>query len=144
MSTPITSALVVCVAAAGLAAGALFLEADDDNSSPPGTAPAPAADGSTGGNGGYGGGAGGETPAPAGASLEISGFQFGSVAVDGGGQVDVQNRDSAPHTVTADDGGFDTGVDGGSSGSFTAPAQPGTYSFHCEIHPDMSGSLTVR
>lgn len=141
MSTPITSALVVCVAAAGLAAGALFLEADDDDTASPGAAPAPAADDSS---GGYGGGGGGETPSPAGASLEISGFQFGAVTADGGGQVAVQNRDSAPHTVTADDGGFDAGVEGGSSGSFTAPAQPGTYSFHCEIHPDMSGTITVR
>lgn len=143
MSTPITSALVVCVAAAGVAAGALFIQADDDDSSP---ASPPVAAAETGSGGGYGDSGGDAAPtAAAGASLEISGFQFGAVEVAAGGQVSVSNRDSAPHTVTADDGAFDAGeVSGGSTGSFTAPGQPGTYQFHCEIHPDMSGTLTVR
>jgi plastocyanin len=143
-SSPITGALVVCVAAAGIAVGALVLE--------PGGSPAPAAGGAAPAptaapaGGGYGtpaGGTGGGA-APAGGSLEISGFQFGAASVGAGGQVTVSNRDGAPHTVTSDDGAFDSGqVGGGSTGAFVAPGQPGTYSFHCEIHPDMSGTLTV-
>lgn len=144
MSTPITSALVVCVAAAGVAAGALFIQADDGGSPSSTTPPAAAAD-SSGDSGGYGDDDGGAAPTASGASLEISGFQFAAVEVAAGGQVSVSNRDSAPHTVTADDGAFDAGqVSGGSTGAFTAPGQPGTYEFHCEIHPDMSGTLTVR
>jgi plastocyanin len=150
MNSTITGSLVVCIAAAGVAAGALFLEPGDDS---PAAAPAPAAnvnantDTDTGG--GYGADSGssdqGATATAAPASLEISGFQFGAVAVGAGGQVAVDNRDGAPHTVTADDGDFDSGqVDGGSTAAFVAPAQPGTYDFHCEIHPDMSGTLTVR
>jgi plastocyanin len=144
-TTPITGSLVVCVAAASLAAGALLLDAGDDSpAAAPASSAAPAADGGYGSSG----------PAPAGGDaassggavpLEISGFQFASVAVDAGGQVSVANRDSAPHTVTADDGSFDSGeVDGGSAAAIAAPEAPGTYEFHCEIHPDMSGTLTVR
>lgn len=156
MNSNITGALVVCVAAAGVAAGALFLEPGDDS---PAAAPAsavtpaaPAANTDTNTNsdgGGYGsrdgGSDGNATASVAPASLEISGFRFGSVEVAAGGQVAVDNRDGAPHTVTADDGDFDSGqVSGGSTAAFVAPAQPGTYDFHCEIHPDMSGTLTVR
>jgi plastocyanin len=148
-SSTITGALVVCVAAAGIAVGALVLEPADSS---PGTTAAPAAGGAAPATatpapagGGYGNESAGSTPAaPAGGSLEISGFQFGAATVGAGGQVSVNNRDGAPHTVTADDGGFDSGqVDGGSTGAFAAPGQPGTYTFHCEIHPDMSGTLTV-
>lgn len=146
-NSTITGALVVCVAAAGVAAGALFLEPGDDT---PAAAPAPAANVNTNTDtgGGYGADSGSSdegatTAAPA--SLEISGFQFGPAEVGAGGQVTVDNRDGAPHTVTADDGDFDSGqVSGGTAGAFVAPAQPGAYDFHCEIHPDMSGTLTVR
>lgn len=144
MSTPITSALVVCVAAAGVAAGALFIQADDDDTSPS-PPPVAAAETGSGGYGNDGAGADGAPTTASGASLEISGFQFAAVEVASGGQVSVSNRDSAPHTVTADDGAFDAGeVSGGSTGAFTAPGEPGTYQFHCDIHPDMSGTLTVR
>jgi len=142
-STPITGALVVCVAAAGVAAGALFLDAGGSPapSSPTGqpNGPTQAAATDDGGYGSSGGGGGGQA---AGATLEISGFQFGAVTVDPGGTVNVSNRDSAPHTVTG--GAFDSGqVDGGGSTSFTAPGEPGSYDFQCQIHPEMSGTLTV-
>jgi plastocyanin len=146
-TTPITGSLVVCVAAASLAAGALLLDAGDDS---PAAAPASSGAPAAGGYGSSGTAPAGDATADGAASngavpLEISGFQFGSVAVDAGGQVTVANRDSAPHTVTADDGSFDSGeVDGGSAGSIAAPQAAGTYEFHCEIHPDMSGTLTVR
>lgn len=140
------------MAAAGIAVGALVLEPGDSSPAAPaagGAAPAAASPAPAGG-GGYGssddgGGAAPAAPAaPAGGSLEISGFQFGTTTVGAGGQVTVSNRDGAPHTVTADDGAFDSGqVAGSSTGAFAAPGQPGTYSFHCEIHPDMSGTLTV-
>ena len=54
------------------------------------------------------------------------------------------NEDDAPHTVTADDGeSFESGVLGeGGTFELTAPA-PGTYEYHCEVHPFMVGTLTV-
>lgn len=148
MNTPITGALVVCVAAAGVAAGALFLEAQDPASPTPPQAPAGEVQpqgAPTDRGGGYGAsGDGGDSAAAAGASLEISGFQFGSTSVGAGGQVTVNNRDSASHTVTANGGEFDTGeVSGGAASTFVAPGESGTFEFRCEIHPDMAGTLTV-
>ena len=54
------------------------------------------------------------------------------------------NGDEAPHTVTADDGAsFESGVlEQGGTFELTAPA-PGTYRYHCEVHPFMTGTLTV-
>jgi plastocyanin len=46
------------------------------------------------------------------------------------------------HTVTADDGAFDSGRRGG--GEFHhAFDRPGTYGYHCQIHPGMKGAVTV-
>ncbi|HEV7864814.1 MAG TPA: plastocyanin/azurin family copper-binding protein [Acidimicrobiia bacterium] len=46
------------------------------------------------------------------------------------------------HTVTADDGSFDSGkmTDGEFKHAFD---KPGTYGYHCSIHPDMKGMVTV-
>jgi plastocyanin len=83
--------------------------------------------------------------APA-ASIGIAGFDFEQpVTVKAGQLVQVPNSDSAPHTLSATDGSFDTGnIDGGQTGSFTAPTVPGTYEFFCRLHPSMTGTLTVE
>jgi plastocyanin len=53
------------------------------------------------------------------------------------------NKDIAPHTATATDGSFDTGIiNVGSSGSAIAKAQ-GTIPYRCTIHPWMNGVLQV-
>ncbi|MBV8690383.1 MAG: hypothetical protein JOZ37_13300 [Actinobacteria bacterium] len=55
----------------------------------------------------------------------------------------VVNKDSAPHTLTADDLSFDTKtIDGNATGEFTAPG-PGTYKIHCIVHPFMTAELKV-
>ena len=56
------------------------------------------------------------------------------------------NIDSTPHTATADDGSFDTGIiNGGSSGSAIISANSGTtvIPYHCSVHPEMRGTLQV-
>ena len=54
------------------------------------------------------------------------------------------NMDAEAHTVTADGaGGFDVTVAPGQTATFTAPAAPGTYPFHCTYHSQMTGSLVV-
>lgn len=85
-------------------------------------------------------------PAPADAEITIEGFAFGGTTVVAPGQsVVVENLDSAPHTVTARDGSFDTGtIDGGGSTTLTLPTEPGTYEFFCAIHPSMVASVTVQ
>ena len=53
------------------------------------------------------------------------------------------NRGNTPHTVTSDDGLFDSeALNPGESFMFTFP-EAGTFSYHCEIHPFMTGSVTV-
>jgi plastocyanin len=65
------------------------------------------------------------------------------VVVQVGGKVTWQNEDTAPHTATADDGSFDTGtIDKGKLGSATFK-EPGTFTYHCEIHPTMHGTVEV-
>ena len=54
------------------------------------------------------------------------------------------NIDDTPHTATADDGSFDTGIiNGGSSGSILIGASTGmsTIPYHCNVHPEMRGTL---
>jgi plastocyanin len=78
-------------------------------------------------------------------AITISGFAFGApVTVTPGAKVTVRNADSAPHTVTAAGGAFDTRtIAPGATASFVAPSKPGTYRFACGIHPSMTGSLVV-
>ncbi|MBI3859090.1 MAG: cupredoxin domain-containing protein [Thaumarchaeota archaeon] len=53
------------------------------------------------------------------------------------------NQDSAPHTVTARDGSFDShNLDSGESFTYTF-TQPGTYHYYCEYHPWMEGTVYV-
>ena len=142
MNSRITGSLVVCVAAAGVAVGALVLEPDDSPAPAASTAPTSAGEVP----GGYGSGddAGAVASGPDGATLEIRGFTFAATSVAPGGQVTVDNGDTASHTVTAEGGEFDSGeVAGGGTTSFQAPDEAGTYGFACEIHPDMTGILTV-
>jgi plastocyanin len=89
--------------------------------------------------------AGGSSVAPS--AITISNFKFspGTLRVKDGARIKVANDDSAPHTVTADDGhSFDSGtVDSGASTTVQAPAA-GTYAYHCTIHPFMKGKLVVQ
>ena len=64
-------------------------------------------------------------------------------SVSPGATVTVHNLDGLAHTVTADGGDFDSPAPAGNS-SFTAPTKPGSYPFHCSIHPEMHGTLVVK
>ena len=78
-------------------------------------------------------------------TVSIKNFAFNppSITVAPGTTVPWTNNDSAPHTVTADDGSFDSEtLQPGQSFSHTFQS-PGTIAYHCEIHPSMKGSVTV-
>ena len=80
-------------------------------------------------------------------TVNIQNFSFGSgtLTVKAGTKVTWVNRDPVPthHTATADGGAFNTGqLSTGASGSYTF-ATPGTYTYHCEIHNYMTGTITV-
>jgi plastocyanin len=65
--------------------------------------------------------------------------------VRAGMTVSVTNDDRAPHTLTdrASARAFDSGtVKGGATGSVTF-VKPGTYTYFCEFHPYMKGSVSV-
>ena len=117
----VTGSLLVCCVAALVSIGALVVSAG-------GSAPAsPAA----------------PTTGPVG-RLDIQGFAFSSLHVAPGETVLVANHDGVAHTVTADDGAFDSGnVPGGGAMRFVAPHRPGNYQFICTIHPSMRGQLVV-
>ncbi len=70
-------------------------------------------------------------------------YQPDPVVIQAGGKVIWQNQDTAPHTATADDGSFDTGtIEKGKIGSETFK-EPGTFTYFCEIHPTMHGTVEV-
>jgi plastocyanin len=79
------------------------------------------------------------------ATITISGFSFGRpITIVVGDTVRVTNDDPFNHTWTADDGSFGSGgLSTGESYDFTFEA-PGVYPFHCSIHRDMTGSVTVE
>jgi plastocyanin len=55
----------------------------------------------------------------------------------------VTNTDAASHTWTAVDGSFDSGtLAEGDSFEFVFDG-PGTFEYFCNIHPSMTGSVTV-
>ncbi len=79
------------------------------------------------------------------AKVEIEDFAYhpDPVTIEEGGKVIWINRDSTPHTATAEDGSFDTGtLEEGKLKSETFK-QPGTYTYVCSIHPQMHGTVEV-
>lgn len=67
-------------------------------------------------------------------------------SVSGDSTITWNNIDDSPHTATADDGSFDTGIiNGGSSGSALISTSTGTRTipYHCNVHPEMRGTLQV-
>jgi plastocyanin len=72
-------------------------------------------------------------------------FAPGAPDVLPGEAVTWTNISERTHTVTADDGSFDSGdLTSGATFAVTAPAAPGTYMYHCRIHAGMTGELDVR
>ena len=53
------------------------------------------------------------------------------------------NRDSAPHTATAEDDSFDTGTLAEGKIGSQSFKEPGTYPYICTIHPTMKGTVEV-
>ena len=88
----------------------------------------------------------GDDGAAAPGTIVAEDFSLTDVTAGPGDELVLDNQGSAPHTATADDGAFDLGrVDGGATSEpATAPEEPGSYPFHCEIHKDMTATLTVE
>ena len=106
------------------------------------------------GGGLYGGGGSGGTTTSTPASSDGEGgvqvvmknmaFDPDKVTIKAGESVTWTNQDSANHTVTADNGEFESG-DLGKSATFTFQFdKAGTYPYHCGIHPSMTGTVVVE
>lgn len=73
----------------------------------------------------------------------IESIAYTDVTAPAGGTIDIDNQSGAPHTFTADDDSFDFEVAASGSSTVDAPADPGEYPFHCNIHSSMTATLTV-
>jgi plastocyanin len=71
-------------------------------------------------------------------------FDPATTTVATGNTVTWSNDDTVPHTVTADDGLFDSGIlDPGGSFSWTF-TDPGSIAYHCQLHPTMQATVVVE
>ncbi|HET8813535.1 MAG TPA: cupredoxin family copper-binding protein [Solirubrobacterales bacterium] len=130
---PVLVSLALALAACGGDGDTTETETNTTTESEPGTEPS-----------------GGSAPAPSGdavrsAKVEIEDFAYtpDPVTIEEGGKVTWINRDSAPHTATAEDGSFDTGtLDEGKLNSESFK-KAGTYAYICSIHPQMQGTVEV-
>ena len=81
---------------------------------------------------------------PAAVSIVDLTFEPGTIEVDAGATVTWANDDGVPHTVTAREEYFNSGVVmGGDSFSQTFETS-GSYDYFCAIHPSMTGTVVVR
>jgi plastocyanin len=82
---------------------------------------------------------------PSGAStLANRAFSPDQLDVEVGDTVTWTNTDSVAHTSTSDRSGWDSGIVA-PGGRFSFAFQtPGTYQYHCAIHPGMVGTVVVR
>ena len=86
---------------------------------------------------------GGDSSSASAAKIEGFAFHPDTIKVKAGQKVTWTNDDSTNHTVTADDGSFDSGsLPGGKAFSFTF-ASKGTFKYHCSIHASMVGTVEV-
>jgi plastocyanin len=90
---------------------------------------------------------GGEGAAPAGATraeMRTMTFSPKRLEIAAGTTVTWTNNDQLVHTITADDGSWDSGpIEPGKSWSRTF-TQPGEFAFHCTPHPFMKAVVVVR
>jgi plastocyanin len=70
-------------------------------------------------------------------------FRPGSVDVAAGSTVVWTNRGRAMHTATADDGSFDSDLLRGGQTYRRTFARPGTFTYTCQLHPEMTGTIRV-
>ncbi len=78
--------------------------------------------------------------------MTIADFSFtpGSLTINQGDTVTWVNNGPTPHSATANDGSFNTGIlKAGQSASHTF-SQAGTFSYFCQPHPFMKATVVVQ
>jgi plastocyanin len=81
---------------------------------------------------------------PTGVIFRAWGYDPGAIRVPSGTTVTWRNEGAEFHTVTSDDPGrpFDIGLDPDQTATVTF-ATPGTFRYHCGVHPEMVGVVHV-
>lgn len=76
--------------------------------------------------------------------ISNTGFAPGTVTIRKGGTVTWINDDSAIHTVTSDNGNGPMSPELGRGSVYNDTfITTGTYAYHCSLHPEMKGTVTV-
>ena len=71
-------------------------------------------------------------------------FQPKSVSISAGNIVTWTNKAGQAHTVTADDGSFDSGQLAANDAFANVFDTAGTFTYHCSIHPQMTATVVVK
>jgi plastocyanin len=128
------AALALLVVGALIAAGCGGSSNNNPSGSPTTTAPSAAAPTTT---------AGGSSSGSTAATIQNFAFHPATTNAKAGQKVTWSNDDSTTHTVTADNGSFNSGnLNPNQSFSFTFP-QSGSVKYHCSIHSFMHGAVSV-
>jgi plastocyanin len=129
---------------------ALTLAACGGGATPTPSAPAASAAAPSAAAASAGGGGAACAVAPAGSTgtvmVTIQNFKFDPQPVEAkvGDVVTWSNKDSAPHSATLDNGACDTDpIAQGSSASLVFNT-PGTYTYHCKVHPTLMKNFTIE
>jgi plastocyanin len=93
------------------------------------------------------------TPTPAGANVSIvpgaqtlttTAFNPNPVSVSTGATIIWMNDDTIAHTSTANGGSWDSGILAPGATFSQTFTSVGTFTYHCAIHPNMVGTVTVQ
>ena len=148
---PTLAALLAVAACSGSGGSTPAAATPVGASAPAGSAAAGSAVASTSASGGASGGAaGGCAAAPAGATasqtVTIKNFAFAPQPVEAkvGDVIAWSNQDSAPHSATLDDGTCDTKTIAQGAQATLVFTAPGTYSYHCSVHPSQMKGYTIE
>ena len=83
---------------------------------------------------------------PEGTTVEIESLAFKTreIRIAVGDTLTWVNRDAVPHTATADDGSFDTGIIGPGETAQLTFEEAGTFTYYCIPHPFMKATVIVE
>jgi plastocyanin len=130
------TAIAALVAIAGCSSGSSATPNAPASAPAPSTAPSTAPSAAS---------AAASAPAAGAAAVAIKDIAFNPQAIQAkvGETITWTNQDNIAHTVTLDDKSVDRGNVAPSTTFSHAFTQAGTFTYHCEIHKQMTGTITV-
>src|SRR5262249_6457772 len=81
---------------------------------------------------------------PGARTLTTTAFNPNPITVSTGATVTWMNNDNISHTSTANGGSWDSGTLAPGATFSKTFTSTGTFSYHCAIHPNMVGTVTVQ